>query len=81
MTGILRIIYTAWLLGVENIIVAGNHIHVEEYHYLVVAVQMSPSSQSKIIKLSDQYTSMFELRGITALVEQSFIHSRKVIVV
>ena len=30
----LRIIYTAWLLGVENIIVHGNHIHVEEYHCL-----------------------------------------------
>ena len=43
LTEILRIIYTAWLLGGENIIVHGNHKHVEEYHYLLVAVQMSPS--------------------------------------
>ena len=30
-------------LGGKNIIVAGNHIHVEEYHCIVVAVQMSSS--------------------------------------
>ena len=48
MTGILTIIYTAWLLEGENIIIAGNHM--KEYHCLVVAVQMTPrSTEDKII--------------------------------
>ena len=60
--------------------VAGNNI--EEYHCLVVAVQMTPSTEYNIIiKLSDQCTSMFDLGGITASEEQCYIHSRKVIVV
>ena len=80
MTGILTIIYTVRLLEDENIIVAGNHI--EEYHCLVnCGCTMTPSTEYKIIKLSDHCLSMFDLGGITASVGQCFIHSRKVIVV